>query len=57
VINPVGGPDSGFASDTNRATILDAAGGVQEVPLVSKPAMADTILDRVVGLLNCRRGL
>src|SRR6185295_15729210 len=29
VINPVGGPDSGFASDTNRATILDAAGGVQ----------------------------
>ncbi|HLQ78146.1 MAG TPA: bifunctional phosphopantothenoylcysteine decarboxylase/phosphopantothenate--cysteine ligase CoaBC [Terriglobia bacterium] len=52
VINPVGGPDSGFASDTNRATILDAAGGVQEIPLVSKPAMADAILDRVVGLLN-----
>jgi phosphopantothenoylcysteine decarboxylase / phosphopantothenate---cysteine ligase len=52
VINPVGGPDSGFASDTNRATILDANGGVQEVPLVSKPVMADLILDRVVGLLN-----
>jgi phosphopantothenoylcysteine decarboxylase/phosphopantothenate--cysteine ligase len=51
VINPVGGPDSGFASDTNRATILDAKGGVQEVPLVSKPEMADAILDRVVGLL------
>jgi phosphopantothenoylcysteine decarboxylase/phosphopantothenate--cysteine ligase len=31
VINPVGGPDSGFASDTNRATILDANGGVQEI--------------------------
>jgi phosphopantothenoylcysteine decarboxylase/phosphopantothenate--cysteine ligase len=52
VINPVGGPDSGFASDTNRATILDADGGVQEIPLVSKPAMADAILDRVVGLLS-----
>jgi len=36
VINPVGGPDSGFASDTNRATILDAKGGVQEIPLVPK---------------------
>jgi phosphopantothenoylcysteine decarboxylase/phosphopantothenate--cysteine ligase len=54
VINPVGGPDSGFASDTNRATILDAKGGVQEVPLVSKPAMADAILDRVVELLAKR---
>jgi len=52
VINPVGGPDSGFASDTNRATILDANGGVQEIPLVSKSAMADAILDRVVGLLS-----
>ena len=52
VINPVGGPESGFASDTNRATIMDAAGGIQEVPLVSKPEMADAILDRVVGLLN-----
>jgi phosphopantothenoylcysteine decarboxylase/phosphopantothenate--cysteine ligase len=54
VINPVGGPDSGFASDTNRATILDAKGGVQEVPLVSKSEMADAILDRVVGLLGSR---
>lgn len=54
VINPVGGPDSGFASDTNRATILDAAGGVQEIGLVSKSAMADAILDRVVGLLGQR---
>jgi phosphopantothenoylcysteine decarboxylase/phosphopantothenate--cysteine ligase len=52
IINPVGGPDSGFASDTNRATILDAKGGIQEVPLVSKPEMADAILDRVVGLLG-----
>ena len=27
VVNPVGGPDSGFDSDTNRASIIDAAGG------------------------------
>ena len=54
VVNPVGGPDSGFDSDTNRASIIDASGGVQEIPLVSKSAMAETILDRVVKLLGAR---
>jgi phosphopantothenoylcysteine decarboxylase/phosphopantothenate--cysteine ligase len=52
VVNPVGGPDSGFDSDTNRASIIDAAGGVQEIPLMSKAKMADAILDRVVALLG-----
>src|SRR6185503_15573774 len=51
VVNPVGGPDSGFDSDTNRASIIDASGGVQEIPLTSKSAMAEAILDRVVRLL------
>lgn len=54
VVNPVGGPDSGFASDTNQASIIDSTGGVQEIPLVSKMAMADAILDRVVALLAKR---
>ena len=52
VVNPVGGPDSGFDSDTNRASIIDASGGVQEIPLTSKSAMAEAILDRVVKLLS-----
>lgn len=52
VVNPVGGPDSGFDSDTNRASIIDAAGAVQDVPLMSKAAMADVILDRVAALLG-----
>ena len=52
VVNPVGGPDSGFDSDTNRASIIDAAGKVQEIPLMSKAKMADVILDRVVALLE-----
>jgi phosphopantothenoylcysteine decarboxylase / phosphopantothenate---cysteine ligase len=52
VVNPVGGPDSGFDSDTNRASIIDATGSVQEIPLTSKSAMADAILDRVVKLLS-----
>ena len=52
VVNPVGGPDTGFASDTNRASIIDAAGAVQEIPLMSKAQMADAILDRVAALLG-----
>jgi phosphopantothenoylcysteine decarboxylase/phosphopantothenate--cysteine ligase len=52
VVNPVGGPDSGFASDTNQASIIDAAGAVQEIPLMSKAQMADAILDRVAALLG-----
>jgi phosphopantothenoylcysteine decarboxylase/phosphopantothenate--cysteine ligase len=52
VVNPVGGPDSGFDADTNRASIIDASGGVQEIPLTSKSEMAETILDRVVSLLE-----
>ncbi len=54
VVNPVGAPDSGFDSDTNRASIIDASGGVQEIPLVSKSEMAEAILDRVVKLLRDR---
>src|SRR5688572_29364075 len=54
VVNPVGGPDSGFESDTNRASIIDAAGSVQEIPLTSKAEMADAILDRVAALLGKR---
>jgi phosphopantothenoylcysteine decarboxylase/phosphopantothenate--cysteine ligase len=52
VVNPVGGPDSGFNSDTNQASIIDAAGVVQEIPLMSKAEMADAILDRVAALLG-----
>ena len=52
VVNPVGGPDSGFDSDTNRASIIDVAGGVQEIPLMSKTEMAQAILDRVAALLG-----
>jgi len=52
VVNPVGGPDSGFNSDTNRASIIDAAGQVQEIPLMSKTQMAGLILDRVAALLK-----
>jgi phosphopantothenoylcysteine decarboxylase/phosphopantothenate--cysteine ligase len=52
VVNPVGGPDSGFESDTNRASIIDARGEVQEVPLMRKAEMADMILDREAVLVR-----
>ena len=52
VVNPANGPDSAFDSDMNHATIIDASGQREEIPLVSKHVMADKILDRVVQLLK-----
>jgi len=51
VANDITAPDSGFAVDTNRVTILDAGGGVQELPLMSKVEVAEMVMERVVGLL------
>jgi phosphopantothenoylcysteine decarboxylase/phosphopantothenate--cysteine ligase len=50
--NDISQPDAGFEVDTNRALILDADGGVQELPLLAKTDLADVILDRVAALLN-----
>jgi len=44
--NDVRSDDSGFEVDTNRAVLLDAFGGADEVGLLTKVALADTILDR-----------
>lgn len=52
VVNPVGGPESGFDSDMNQGVILDAAGGQEALSVMSKPEMAHRILDRVVTLLE-----
>lgn len=52
VVNPVSGPDSAFDSDMNHATLIDASGHTEEIPLMSKREMADKILDRVAQLLK-----
>jgi phosphopantothenoylcysteine decarboxylase/phosphopantothenate--cysteine ligase len=52
VVNPVGGADSAFGSDTNRATLIDAAGRTEEIPQTTKDRLADAILDRVAALLK-----
>jgi phosphopantothenoylcysteine decarboxylase/phosphopantothenate--cysteine ligase len=48
VANDVTQPDAGFEVDTNRAVLLDSAGRVDELPLMSKSALAGVILDRIV---------
>ena len=47
VANDVSAEDSGFEVDTNRAILLDSSGAIEEIPLLSKVALAGVILDRV----------
>jgi phosphopantothenoylcysteine decarboxylase/phosphopantothenate--cysteine ligase len=51
VANDVTASDAGFAVETNRVVLLDRCGGVEELPVMAKAAVAEIILDRVVGLL------
>ena len=43
---------SGFGTDTNQISIIDASGEVEEVPLLSKYDAANRLLDRVVPLFE-----
>jgi phosphopantothenoylcysteine decarboxylase/phosphopantothenate--cysteine ligase len=45
---------TGFDVDTNRVTILDADGGVEELPLLPKVEVAETLLDRLNRFLQGR---
>ena len=54
VANDVSEPGSGFGTDTNRVTILAPDGPEQALPLQSKRAAADAILDRVAAALDER---
>lgn len=54
VANDVGAADSGFAVDTNRVTLLDAEGGEEALPLLSKEEVAWQVMARVVELLPPR---
>ena len=50
VANDVSRNDAGFAAETNKAVLLDASGGEEELPLMGKHELAGRILDRVVAL-------
>jgi phosphopantothenoylcysteine synthetase/decarboxylase len=38
--------------DTNRVTIIDAAGRAESLPLMSKAAVAEAIIDRLAEILR-----
>ena len=52
--NDVSEVGSGFGTDTNRVSILAADGTRDDLPLQSKRAVADSLLDRVAGALDER---
>ena len=54
VANDVAEAGSGFGTDTNRVSILDAAGARDDLPLLSKREVADRILDRIAAALDAR---
>ncbi len=54
--NDVAAVDSGFEVDTNRAVLLDAQGGVETLPLLTKAALAEVIVDRIVALHSSAPG-
>ena len=51
VANDISAQDAGFAVDTNRVSIIDAGGGVEPLPLLSKAQVAETVMERVEKLL------
>jgi phosphopantothenoylcysteine decarboxylase/phosphopantothenate--cysteine ligase len=55
IANDVSAADAGFGVDTNRVTILDAKGGKQELPLLTKYEVAQRVLDRLAPLIEARR--
>jgi phosphopantothenoylcysteine decarboxylase/phosphopantothenate--cysteine ligase len=51
-INDATDPDAGFEVATNRVTLLDSAGHVEEFPVLLKEELADRLLDRIEQLLD-----
>jgi phosphopantothenoylcysteine decarboxylase/phosphopantothenate--cysteine ligase len=54
VVNDAREAGAGFGVDTNRVTLLAPNGQEEALPLLSKDAVADEILDRVETLLHER---
>jgi phosphopantothenoylcysteine decarboxylase/phosphopantothenate--cysteine ligase len=52
IANDITAADAGFAVDTNRVTLIDREGGSEELPLMTKAAVAEEVLQKVVELLG-----
>lgn len=46
-LNQAGALDAGFEVETNRITLIDPSGSIEELPLLSKREAADRLLDRI----------
>jgi phosphopantothenoylcysteine decarboxylase / phosphopantothenate---cysteine ligase len=55
VVNDVSAPGAGFDHDTNAVVILQAGGRISDIPLTSKNAVAEAVLDSVIGHLKEKR--
>jgi phosphopantothenoylcysteine decarboxylase/phosphopantothenate--cysteine ligase len=55
VANDITAADSGFGVDTNKVTIIDKKGNIEDLPLMSKREVAERVLDRVVGMLGSKK--
>jgi len=51
VANDISASDAGFGVDTNRVTLIDAGGGIEALPLLTKTQVAEAVLARVEKLL------
>lgn len=56
VANELGLPGSGFQHDTNLVKIIDREGAIEDLPLMDKKDVAGRILDRVLAIIDARRG-
>jgi phosphopantothenoylcysteine decarboxylase/phosphopantothenate--cysteine ligase len=52
VANDITAKDAGFGTDTNRVTLIDAAGNTELLPLAPKTELADLIVERLARLLE-----
>ncbi len=52
--NDISAADAGFGVDTNRVTLLDCAGNIETLPLLSKAEVSERILQQVNRLLQSK---
>ncbi len=55
-VNSAVEPGAGFESETNRITLIDRSGQVEELPLAKKTELADALLDRVEASIPAAAG-
>jgi phosphopantothenoylcysteine decarboxylase/phosphopantothenate--cysteine ligase len=52
--NDISASDAGFGVETNRVTLLFSDGKQESLPLMSKTEVAETIIERIVNLLDSK---